>query len=581
MKLAGTLASLFLSVVALAADPAPRSDLPKCSVMTETFCSNLWAPDKLGNFDLKLNKTEPPQILEIRFGETANSISHARRIFLEAVKKNEANFPADIRRALKENNYFDFVDRYQNRSTPQAFTMKDFREDIWNINPVDKLGRVLWQTASERLNEKQPGYLTTPFRDLSSSSDRAASKELDAVYAEFLTTIWKNEPKWKVVETTFESIRATYIDWVKSNPEIPETLKLEFLEDLRTLKLLIPGSNPKWSRSDCGINERNAFYNPVDHEITVCAGTFTTGSSFQTISHEIAHSFGIHKRLLRFLDQSAYGKQLTELYKKVDAGEHYSCKDWAAYRARFAKTVKAAKPYVYLDEKMLSKFINRKLTPAPNSKELLKHGERYSKRMTRSFSSSSFTANILKPEEILKSGKKIPNARFMRPTLDRKWSNPLNILDNDWEQFSMFVTESYNCELEKKTPAPKALEAAIETAQALQIESWKVLLTMGGKYSYLGETTTEGYAQTIDEDLADSIASSVVAMALKKYDDVEERRATYLGAIAGYCDEPSFEESYPQEARVLQRLSNRSHSTMQARRENFFSPEVRASLQCQ
>lgn len=558
--------------------PEMPSEKLKCIEMTNQFCSQLWSPENLGNLDVKISDSEPP--FEIRFGETRNSIPYSRLFFLQALEKTESKFPKDVRRSLKENDYYDFIRRYQKRAAPQDFTMKEFRKEIWNINPIDKLGRVLWQTASERLDTKSPGFLTTPQRDVSPAQDQASSKELDLIYSEFLSTVWQDDPKWKKVEILFETIRGLYFEWLEEEPSIPAELKAEFLSDLKALKLVRPGSNLRWARSDCGISDRNAFYTSTDHEITVCAGTFTTGSAFQTISHEIAHSFGIQKRILDHLAASPYGQTLMDLYKRVDSDKHLTCDEWTAFRSKFSKAARATKPYVYLDEKMLSRFLNRRLSAPPSNKELATYADRYAKRVSRSFGRSNFTADFLKNEEILRSGKRVPNTRYMKATLSRKWASPAYVLDNEWDQFTLFATEAYNCALENKIPDPKALEQAIEEAQELMRESWKVLLTVAGKYSYLSEATTEGYAQEIDEDLADAIASSVVARALRKIENKDNRRNFYFAAIAGYCEEPSFEEAYPAEARLLQRVSNRPHSTMSARRENFFSTEIRAALQC-
>ncbi len=573
-----SLVAIGLSLLPLSAQAAEAPSAPSCIEMTNQFCARLWAPEHLGNLNLTISESDPP--FEIRFGETPNSIPHSRRLFLEAFEKNEKNYSADVRRALKDNDYFDFIRRYQKRATPQDFTMKEFRKDVWNINPLDKLGRILWQTASERLEKKSPGFLTTPQRDLSPAMDQAASKELDLVYSEVLSTLWKDDAKWKNVQAMFETIRGLYFEWLDAETTLPTQLKTEFMRDLKSLKLVRPGSNLRWSRSDCGISDRNAFYTPTDHEITVCAGTFTTGSAFQTISHEIAHSFGVHKRVLDHLAASPYGQSLMDLYKRVDADKHLTCDEWSTFKKSFVKAVKTTKPYTYLDEKDLSRFINRTLTAQPSKQELAKFADRFAKRVSRSFGRSSFTAEFLKNEEVLRSGKRVPNVRYMKATQTRKWTSPMYVLDNDWDQFTLFVTESYNCQLEKKTPDPKALEIALEDAQALMRQSWNVLLTVGGKYSYFGEATTEGFAQEIDEDLADSIASSVVARALRKIENLANRRNFYFSAIAGYCEEPSFEEAFPAEARLLQRVSNRPHSTMSARRENFFSTEIRSSLEC-
>jgi hypothetical protein len=575
----------FLLAARLAAASTAASEAltsgAQCLPMVEHFCDVVWDPAHRGNLDFAAGGYSYP----IRLGQTPNDISQARYVFLTSLRDHFGDLPADIRSALERTYFRPLLEAYLHRKTPAKLELPDLVRPEFLRGVLSALDEAMTLVSWERVEKQHPGAMHLMADETSFEFERDEAKHLDTAWSDLFVATWRKHAAWAKVRETFELVRAEYRAWISENRLYSGSMKTEMLADLDSLKLVIPGENPAKSNSkkwhECGIDLNNSFYSPVDHELTVCVGDFAGVPTLLTIAHEVGHSFSLTRRLLDYWAHSAYGQSILGLWRRACADRHYSCSEWDAIKKNVASQSSAIPPYKYEDSAFLEKFVEKKLEPVPRGPDLDHLADRMVKSTVRSEMNSHFLEGMIKPEEILPAGHKVPNFMYLKPCLNAsRWPRAESALDAPDLQFELFFTEEYACQLERKTPAPEALQKSVEEAQRLATLAWAALLRVPGRYSYLQDARDEEFAQDIEEDVVDAIAADITARILKKKPSLTERRGEFLASIAGYCEKPSFLQRYPEEALVLSRFTNLSHSEGLDRRKKLLTPEVRAALEC-
>jgi hypothetical protein len=221
--------------------------------------------------------------------------------------------------------------------------------------------------------------------------------------------VWQKHPKWLEVKKIFSLLRDEYRKLIEADTSISAVLKEELIADLMSVRLAIPGSNPARSKKDCGIDLRNAFYYPDDHELTVCAGDFNAHSPLLTIAHEMGHAFSLGRRVENHLRKSDYGKSLLDLWGRSCGGKHFACAEWERYKTEFQRHASTIPNYHYEDATRLDTFITKQLLPVPEGEELLKLADRLSKTTLRTEIDSYYLENLIKAEEMRTVGRILPS----------------------------------------------------------------------------------------------------------------------------------------------------------------------------
>ena len=571
----------FVTAAVAAESATVKKDPLLCQDIVENFCQSLWEAPKFGNMDLPIGQT----IEQLRFGRTENDLGFATYSFFDALRKHTKDLPEDIQKAFKQTEFKKELDLYLNRKKPTLLKLADISRPEFVKPVMDSLENTLRLVSWQRTEAQHPGYINLTMINTSTQMNREASKNMAKVRSELFVTVWKNEKKWHNVKDIFEQVRQEYIQMTNEDKNLSDQLKKEILNNLVTVKLSIPGENlnkavsQKWQK--CGINEQNAVYSPTDHDITVCAGDFTAVSPLITVAHETGHSFSLSKRLQDYWVKTDYGQSMTNLWDRIGQGKHLSCDEWQKFKTDFSKQVSAIPAYKFEDTKFLETFLTKKLDPVPAGDALTKLSTKLGKATLRREVNGHYLENILKPEEILTDGSKVKNFRYLNPTLNwMYWPQSLMAIDRDDIQFELFFSEEYACQLQKNINPDVALKESIEQATKMITKSWSMFLTVPGKFSDFQEARDEEFAQDIEEDVVDAMAGRVVARLLKKVNPIEDRRNKYLGAIAGYCDEPSFDQQFPNEAYILNSFSNKSHSRGLDRRKKMLTSEIRQALEC-
>jgi hypothetical protein len=571
------LVSLFSAALVFAASHAN----PTCQDLVENFCDEIWSAQNRGNLAFKADHFSWP----IRLGQTPNDISQARFVFLTALNNHFQDLPADIRSALDRTHFRKLLKAYLKRKTPQQTNLSDLARPEFLSGVMPALDEALTLVSWERTEKQHPGSIHLMGDETSLEIDRDEAKNLDMAWSDFFVAVWKKDPSWKKVKEDFELVRAEYRKWIQENRLYSPALKAETLADIDSLKLVIPGEDPVKSNSkkwhDCGIDLNNSFYSPVEHDLTVCVGDFVGYSPLLTIAHEVGHSFSITRRLLDNWVRSDYGQDLLGLWDRACTNKHYTCAEWAAEKKKLLGQSAGVATYRYEDDSFLRKFVQKKLGDIPQAQDLENLASREVKGTVRTEMNSHYLEVLIKPEEILPAGARVPNFMYLKPCLNSsRWPTAKSVLDEPDLQFELFFTEEYACQLEKKTKAPEALRVSVEEAERMAQQSWATLLRVPGPYSYLQEARDEEFAEDIEEDVVDATAAAITARILEREPSLETRRAKFLASIAGYCEKPSFLQRYPEEAFVLDSFTNLSHSEGLDRRKKLLTSEMRSALEC-
>jgi len=544
-----------------------------CLELSDKYCQQLYSPENQGNLD------------GIQLGRTKNDIKYSKYYFLQAVEKSFKKQSKDIQFVLTKNGIIKKIKNYIHRKFRQQVNQTDIYKDEWNGDSIDELKIAFEQAAVARTEKKIPGYIRQLVKDTSPESDMEYYRQLDLIWAEFFKVVWQDDPAWKEVEKKFEIVRQEYIQWNEQDSSITDDLRKFRNEQLKSLNLIIPGAATNRAfdiNFRCGIDLDNAYYNSTRHQLTVCAGGFVGNEPLLTIAHEVGHSISNGRRIHKYVESSPFGQRFSKLWYEIQKGNHLTCEQWSTFKKDLEKEINEMPPYNFEDKKFLSQFITKNLREIPKESELSRITARLSKRTLNEGIRNNTISRIIKKDTVLESGRSIRNAAYLNPEALIRWSLLPNTMFSPSAHLDHFFTQEYNCLFnEKKLPATKALEDSLNESRALIGQTWKMLLTVGGPFSFINDAIDEDFAQDIEEDVVDSYASTVVARLLKKLASIEDRRSLFLRSTASYCDPISFRQLYPAETNILHKFTNALHSIGQDRRKKLLTEDVKPLLQCE
>lgn len=573
----------FAAAAAKAAAEKPAKENPgvSCHDLVENFCADLWRSPNSGNMDLKSGG----QVYKLRFGKTKNGISEARYAFVDSLVKNFRYLPEDIQESFKKTKLEQTLRAYLHRKDTKKLELADNFRPEYARNMLSFLNEAVRPVVMARTEKVFPGYVRMRAEEMSNELDQTFEKNEDQVWSEIFVATWKNNQSWAQIKELFKLLQQEYVIVINEDPDLTPELKAEAIRNLKSVKLVIPGENVTNSNSSrwhtCGIDMNNAFYSGYWHELTICAGDFTSNEGLLTLAHEMGHSFSLGRRLRTYWKESDYGRSVAGLYERSCQDRRFSCEEWEKVKKRLPREGESLASYKYDDAKYLDTFVDRELSPVPEGGELTKLADRLNRGTLRSEVNGRYLEGILKPMEVLANGAEVKNFKYLSACRNySRWPNTEQVYENEALQFELFFANEYFCRIQKKESETDALRESIKTASELTQDAWKLFMRVPGRFSGWQDARDEGFAHDIEEDLVDAFSSRVVARMLAKNPRIEERRARYLANVATFCDAPSFRERYPKEVGVLREFTNLSHSVGQDRRDKLMTPNIREVLQC-
>jgi hypothetical protein len=543
-----------------------------CKAMFDSYCSILYAPGASGN--LKIDQGADSFL--VLQGLTANDFTGAYYTFAKAKVRHLQALPSDFQDALGEFSYFPRLNSFLNRLPREQMDLnartKNLHEEYelesaWNI--------AVTETVLKRMDKK--------YIDFHKIKEDAIPLELQVdrkrvrsrLIAAISKSIWTKDPNWRKVEANFEKLRHHFIS-VIDRLQIPEEIRSQWSERIRTIQLAIPGSTPEISDTDCSSTQSNAYYYTRLNILTVCAGDFNSEDILETLAHEMAHALDFDRSAYLYEVRSKLGLSLTTLRHQVCTPKTFTCENWNQFKTNFEPNLKTLSGF----SAELPEF-QRCLKRRPTSKSLDEDdlerlaGDAAAEKISDLAESEVFL-RITKAKIPLPSGKIGKNPNYLNPCDYYLWSKEEEAIDDDLNDL-IFFTAEYQC---SEGTAPEKLKNAILTAKSYSTKILKESLRLEGEFSSRKSMETAGFSASPVERFADVVGSYAVADYLSQIPTETARRNVFLASNSWQCTKPSLATRFPEEDTVQQEFVFDAHTGTDERKKEFFSAPVRESIGC-
>ncbi|MBU6154704.1 MAG: hypothetical protein KGP28_10420 [Bdellovibrionales bacterium] len=547
-----------------------------CLSLMSHYCDSLYSPGSEGNLIIKQQKGNPIYILQ---GKTRNGLHHVFYELSRSKIRNRERLPRDFLSILKAHQYFERLDDLIHREPFEKMSLMDRIE----ANETERLVEHIWNLAISdtliiRLSNRFPDFPTIPASLLPPEMAHHSVMERKILLSEISKAIWRDHPNWRKVTHTFERLRKTYIQLIPTLP-IPQDMKTDWMERIRSLNLVLPGSFPEIVDQDCSSTTMNAFYYPNMNVLTVCAGDFNSEDILITLAHEMAHALDHGRSLHLFYQNSPLSKKLEEFNHAICDPKKRSlpCQEWIDFKSRsgdFLGSISGYKPPL----QEFNRCLKKESTTRPlNEESILRFAASSTREKIRELAEEEAFIRIIRPDLPLANGKRVRNPSHLNAChyLQTHWKN--EDLSSELSILTVF-TMDYQCSpvLDPSERLKSSLDFTGELFEAIE----KELIRNEGEFSERKELVDEGFSSPSSERFADSIGSLVIAEFLQEIHSTWDRRMTFLAGNSWQCDGPSLSKELPKETQVLRRYLLDTHTEGENRKKDMLSAPVRRSLGC-
>lgn len=548
---------------------------PQCKSMLDSYCTFLHSPEVLGNLEIKQNE-KSTKVLQ---GDTHNQFTQIFYRYSLAKIRNKEHLPKDFARVLDRHAYFGKLKQFLEREPRAAMNLA---QRLASEQTDFELG-FIWQAAFNettivRMNHKYPNFHQLPDKLVPLELQLERRRIRRELMSEVSRAIWRNSEEWRKVEGEFLRLQQSFLN-VIGRLDIPEDVRKDWAKRIQELLLVLPGAFPAISTNEeCSTTTSNAFYYTYLNVVTICAGDFNSEDIAQTLAHEMAHTLGIDRTQYLFEINSEFGRQLSDVRRKVCSPKTFSCKDWTEFKANFNKSIDSLTGFT----PQLPEF-HRCLKRHPTSKNLTDEDiQRFthtiiSDRISELASSDRFL-RITKPDMPLRNGKMQKNPNYLNPCSYYLWSQGEEPVDDELATL-VFFTAEYRC-TEEKFPSQR-LKGAIELARDLSEKVMQRTLRVEGEFSARNLLETDGFSSPPVERFADVMGSYALAELLSHSKNIWERQNRFLATSSWQCAEPSLASQYPEESSIENDYIFEAHTEGDQRKKELFSAPIRSVIGCQ
>lgn len=548
-------------------------EAPKCKFLLDSYCNQLHSPESQGNISVKRSKGP----IEIRQGSTENGFSEAYFRYSEAKMRNRYQLPADFRRVLDRSNYFGKLKLFLSRLPRTKMSLQD---RLTSENADFELGYI-WSAALNeavllRMSQKFPGFHNLPEKSVPVEYNLESRRVRRQLISDISTGLWKGDKNWNDVQEGFEKLRLGFMRMIP-RLDIDEDIKSDWVQRIKDVQLVLPGSLPAIADEECSTVRANAYYYTYLNLITVCAGDFNSEDTLLTLAHEMAHALGIDRTRYLFAIRSEFGQRLAGLRHNICQPEAFSCEKWAEYKNNFSNTLGSLDGY----EPELPDF-QRCLKQRPTARTL---GTNELERFARSFvndrisdlASSNRFVRITKEKIPMKDRKEQKNPNYLNPCNYYLWSQGEEPIDDELTTLLYFTAE-YRCSSGKEATR---IKEAIELSKEMTTKLMEKTLKIEGEFSARNVLEREGFSSPPFERFADVVGSYAMSELLNELPEVWDRRNVFLASNSWQCVAPSIASDFPEETSVENEYIFSSHALGEQRRKEIFSEPLRQALSCE
>ncbi len=547
---------------------------PPCLEMVREFCQTLFAPDAQGTLSFAAGEAS----YNIRMGQTANDFQEKDFEFLNTKLRAWKKLPADLKEILSYRNFKEKMKKYLSRSARQNMeladrvqTMRDEEEinSIWNL--------AVRETVLTRMEKSYPGYAKFKEDFIPLELGYESQRQRRILISQIARAMWSDHENWRKVERKFEKIREAYREVVQGNSRLSEEIKKDWIQRIKSIRLIIPGTDPEIDMEACFKTESNAYYFTKKNYITICAGDFNTEEIEQTLAHEIGHSLDLDRSRFLFQESSLVGQSLGQLKEMSCSKKPFSCEKWQKIKSDFKDLVSQSQAFsAQLPE--FNSCLKDKETKDPIPEDYITRVAKEEVEASLSdLAQRNIFLRIISPKLPLPDGSSKKNPMYLNPCGYYLWDTQVHPLDEE-ASLLLFFTSEYRCS--KEPIVEEKFKMAIETSKELQSILVNSQINLEGKFSARDRLGIDGYASSPTERFADNMGQLVFSKILSQESDLKKRRALYLANNAWLCRRPSIQQMFPKETKVQKNYYVEPHSETNQRQKELLTKEIRESLQC-
>ena len=542
----------------------------------QNFCQTLQSPAHQGNWDLDVGGKK----LEIRLGLTPNDFTYPQFRTYELTLKNFDLLAPDFKKELGRINYPSQLKKLIQSEPLSHYSVTSRKDDVYLNHAVEDLWKdAIHAVRIERMEKLHPGYSKLRQDERPPVWRREETEIETQMTIENHRAIWESSPEWSRVQTQFEEVRSELMGLIERSREMASNSKKRYLDRIRSVKLLPPGTSRRHLEDNCSDDLANAFYMAEDNTIEICAGLLISVNALFTVSHELGHTLDPDTSARLALIEAAPGKLVRKLHQDRCENHQTDCAAWNISKKTFAADTLKIPSLEFNPSSFFGCFRKKKVKPL-SSAWIRERSDQWVNEDVQKYADNSDFIAMTKAEMQLPNGQKYPNPAYLNPcglpTWDRSRSDdPVNSSD----PVLFFFASEYAC-TEALEPSER-LRNAIEVAKKLQDLLYEASLRIGGPYSTLPALVDRGFSEDIGERVADALGAQVTAAIISKEKDLLERRRMYFSVLADRCDLPDWKTLFPKEADVENDYSADPHTHGMKRLQETMLPAMRELVQCQ
>lgn len=550
-----------------------EDEMPKCKHLLDSYCKFLYAPDVMGNIQVKRAQSST-QILQ---GETVNGFSQVFYRYAEAKLRYQARLPKDFNAILRRYDYFNKMREFLNRKPRETMSVSQrLHSEKLDYDLGSIWAMAVNETVLNRMMQKFPGFHKVPDKLIPLELVLEQRRLRRVLISELSNALWRDDKNWKDVEHAFVRLQDGYSRLI-SKLDIPKSLQESWQQKIREIKLVVPGAIPAISDEECSSTTINAYYFTNLNMLTICAGDFNSEDIMQTLAHEMGHALGIDRTQYLFQIESDFGRNLSRLRQQLCQPETFSCEEWEKYKSKFDARLTSLDGF-RPDLPEVQRCLKRRQTAKPLVEDDIHRFARniVTDRISDLASSDRFL-RITKPTIPMRNGLEQQNPNYLNPCSYYLWSQGEEPVDSELTTL-LFFTAEYRCSAE---PAPQKMKNAIEIAKALSIKVVEKSLAIEGEFSARSLLETEGFSSAPYERFADLIGGYAMAELLEELPNEWDRRNKFLASSSWQCLEPSLASHFPNESAVEKEYVFDAHAEGDQRRKELFSTPIRKAIGCE
>ena len=556
-----------------------------CSAWLESQCDALYSSQNNGEMDVSIDG----KTLHLGLGNDAKtSLETAYLKSLQAVTDSLDKMPQDYVKNLRKFHALGDLKKYLHYKEPTDLDFKKYEKELSVAHKTgDAMGLAFKATADERFNALFPNYNRKKHMPVEMQINQ--SEVSNKLTYEISLAKWQGSEAWKETEKEFKTVRDTYLDLVTHDPDksIPESMRKQWLDDLNTVKLIIPRSKG-WTLENCKSDmEMNAAYDPNENEFTVCAGLFNSQGLNFVISHELGHLLGIGRATVMKERTTKAFQQLMGLRKDMCEKRLISAcsPEWTAFKTALNQNLNEFDHFDVPKPKLRECLITKQVQPYDESQLKTEAQHTMLKWIDQTATSFGFTSQMVPtlPDDYKGDVADVENPTYFNPCFPDNATDVRRADLLNGNSVMLYFLNEYLCQDPSLDEATK-LNNATNIAGQVYVAITTKEVPLGGKFSESQLMGEFGFSEDVDEKYADFMAGKVMKTLLKQqFSKASDRRAKLFYDTALFCTkkDSSISTKYPDKAKAEKTLTTEPHPLDLERRQRIFgNPEFRDILEC-